>query len=779
VKKFLLLIAFSLIALCLGEVAVAQEPPGLLAGQVTDEILNLPLRKARITIEGTSLVAYSDAEGFYRIEKIPPGVYAVEAAAVGYEKSVAREVTVVSDRETKLDFVLALAATVQGEEVVVRDKPPVLDTSPQTSAHTFTREEIESKSGAFEDVAKAMKQLPGVVSNTDFSADMFVRGANNYENIIILDRIVMFNPYHFGAGLTVINTDLIRDFTFYAGGFPAEYFFAMGSILDVRYRDGNKERIDGYGSASLISASTWLSGPLFTPKVTWLASARRSYYDWLLKLFDVTDVPVPVFSDLMLKTTVNPNQKHKITAMALRSEDGLDLELTEENPSSVDEGDALYANLQQLFALDWRWLASKHLFFDTTASYQIQNTDASVTGTDPVGANVQLNLWYVRHDTTVIPADTHEIKLGAVGGVMHIDAEILAKLEDWLPGANIPDEAKFVRTYVERDLDLSFYGFHLQDDFEIIPKRWRANLGVRADHYQANGEGWDYSPRASTSVNLTEDLVLKAAFGIYYVFPYNLLATDKKLGNPDLTSERAFHYVLGGEYLLTENMLLRIESYYKWFDDLMFQQIDWRSMNLFGYEIEYFDPEQDIHWYNSGYGEAYGVEVFFQKRMADWWDGWLAYTFAVVQRNDGLGESGWFYPFQDQRHTVNLVGNLRPWKTWTFSFDFSFHTGKPYTPIRGWEKKYAGTPFVYWEPKRGGLNSARFPAYHRLNLRAEKLWRIRDRIDLSAFLEIFNVYNQRNVYTYFYTEQDVEEKPERKTFYELPFLPYFGVKAEF
>ena len=78
------------------------------------------------------------------------------------------------------------------------------------------------------------------------------------------------------------------------------------------------------------------------------------------------------------------------------------------------------------------------------------------------------------------------------------------------------------------------------------------------------------------------------------------------------------------------------------------------------------------------------------------------------------------------------------------------------------------------------INSARFPPYHSLGVKAERKF-IKQNWDLSLYFEILNAYYHKNIFTYVYRGGDVEAGiyPEREAIYDLPIIPYFGIKAEF
>ena len=89
---------------------------GAITGRVTDSVSGQGIVAATVAVEGTALSARSAGDGSYRIANVPPGSYTVKVTRIGY-RSVSKPVTVVSDQEVPLDFVVAAQAT-QLEEVV-------------------------------------------------------------------------------------------------------------------------------------------------------------------------------------------------------------------------------------------------------------------------------------------------------------------------------------------------------------------------------------------------------------------------------------------------------------------------------------------------------------------------------------------------------------------------------------------------------------------------------------------------------------------------------------
>ena len=83
------------------------------------------------------------------------------------------------------------------------------------------------------DVFRTLQMLPGVQTTSDFSSALYVRGSTPDQNLIMLDGIVVYNPYHLGGIFSTFNTDAIKEADFHAGGFPARHGGRMGAILNV------------------------------------------------------------------------------------------------------------------------------------------------------------------------------------------------------------------------------------------------------------------------------------------------------------------------------------------------------------------------------------------------------------------------------------------------------------------------------------------------------------------------------------------------------------------
>ena len=81
------------------------------------------------------------------------------------------------------------------------------------------------------DVFRTLQLLPGVVSRSDFSSQLYVRGGSPDQNLVLLDGVAVYNPFHLLGLFSTFNTDAIKEVEFMTGGFPAEYGGRLSSVL--------------------------------------------------------------------------------------------------------------------------------------------------------------------------------------------------------------------------------------------------------------------------------------------------------------------------------------------------------------------------------------------------------------------------------------------------------------------------------------------------------------------------------------------------------------------
>lgn len=741
--------------------ASAQEATGRYYGSVHDAKSGEPLVGVNVRIQSSNPITpfvgrgtATNANGQFHLD-LTPGIYTLVFTMVGYEPYEDRGIVIVAGQRRFVKIHLVEQAIEMRPTEVIGERP-LLGSDPQTSTHYIDRRELNRVSGNLEDITRTFQTLPGVSAQADFTGRMYVRGGRADENIVLLDRIYVYEPYHLGGLVSIFNPELIDRVEFYAGGFPAKYAGALSSIIEVHNKKTNREEAEGEASISVISANANYGGPLWRQRGSWLLSYRRSYHDLVMRaLGEFEDYVFPHFGDAQIILFYPVSDNDLLSFTGLHSTDKVNLEFRSDAPeeSPADSGSFDWRNQLDIASVDWRHILSAKAFNHFTVSYQYQPFNYYVFELLPQTIRFRAHNWDAREDATFLFWRNHKIETGFYVRSMDVAQELEVKRAFWYYALGREDKDSPVRVaddssriIIDTRRGYTYAGGYVQDEWQILPPLVSINYGVNASYFDVTGQSL-LSPRLSLAWKVRAQTVLKAAWGHYYQYPNDVVQLDDNYGNRQLGAQKAIHYILGFEQQLGENWLLRAEGYYK----------DLRRLIV-------IVPAENFN--NNGRGRSYGFDVFLQKRGGGKLDGWLSYSFGISKRRDSLGAKE-YYPIHDQRHNLSLVCNWKFSRRWELSIKWMYRSGRPYTPLAGrFYDPQTETPL----PIPGELNSRRYPAYHRLDVRAARPFRLWS-LDMTGYAEFINLYNRRNVYEYHWNDH----YSERRTSYQFPLLPSVGV----
>ena len=258
--------------------------------------------------------------------------------------------------------------------------------------------------------------------------------------------------------------------------------------------------------------------------------------------------------------------------------------------------------------------------------------------------------------------------------------------------------------------------------------------GVRFDRHASSGDS-TWSPRLNASVALGPRTTVRAAWGIYEQaqgLQELSVADGETTFHP---SERAEQRVIGISHELESGVGLRLETYERLSSHLrphgenMLESLMMFPESLYD-RIE-LDPSQ---------GQARGVELTAEHRGKGRFGWGASYAYAVSEERVG---DRWIPVSRDQRHTFYVDMTYVPARDWQLSCSWQYHTGWPTTDINYSLVRLNDGSLTYtWA--YGPYNSQRAPAYHRLDLRATRTYRLKHSL-LRAYLDVFNAYDHRNV----------------------------------
>ncbi len=750
IQKTLLLIVFALRILT-GQI-IAQSTSGIISGEVRDAVTKQPLPGANIIIVGTNIGTASDVNGYYVIKNVATGKYILKSSMIGYEPSAFADLIINPNRNHSVMFELRPAAMEMSEVNVTADyfsKP----TENPVSFRSITPEEIRRSPGSAEDIFRVMQSLPGVATAGAKSAQLIVRGGSPDENLTLIDNIEVYNPIHFARTgesmgiISIVNPALLQKVDFLTGGFPVKYSDKMSSVFDMTLRDGNKEVFNTDANLNIAGFGVMLDGPLIENS-NMVLSLRRGFFDLITSTLNRP--AAPSYYDAVGKISYDINNKNRISLVGFYYLDQIERAgSTKEAASSWSKYDYLTRDdYGAAIGINWRSLISKNAFSLVTASYtsngwntlQGTETDRTLKGDD-----IRENELTLKAEVNYQLSPKLDFKIG--GQIKFIDS----RNDSWSPesitnsGMIIP--ANKILYQPDPTTKSSLF---LQSSFRIIDPMV-ISAGLRYDYFALTSEN-NISPRISLSYNFTNETTLNLAWGKYYQSPASYqVAPDPR--NLFLKSSYAIHYIAGLEQRLSNDTKASIEIYHKELSNLI------------------VDPDVSDLLVNTGSGYAQGVEFALQKKFTDGFVGSASYSYSISKRRDY--ESLDLYDFEYERpHILNLIFGLEIGSGWQIGAKFQYASGNPYTPVIGVVKK--NNSFYVVE---GAKNSARYPDYHKLDIRIDKQF-VFDSWSFSIYLDLWNVYDRDNVSSYSFkagTNGELTSTPR----YDFGIMPILGFTAKF
>ncbi|NQX98050.1 MAG: TonB-dependent receptor, partial [Flavobacteriales bacterium] len=239
---------------------------------------------ATVFLDGTTMGAATDINGFYSITKIPAGTYTLKVTSLGFE-TVEIKVTLKGNQIVAKNVNIKEASKMMETFTVSAEKQEA-KTQVKMSVTKITPKDIKSipSIGGDPDLAQYLQVLPGVTFTGDQGGQLYIRGGSPVQNKVLLDGMIVYNPFHSIGLFSVFDTDIMRSADVYTGGFNAEYGGRISSIMDITYRDGDKKRLRGKLSASTFSSKLMLEGPIKKAKegsggITFVLSGKHSYLE--------------------------------------------------------------------------------------------------------------------------------------------------------------------------------------------------------------------------------------------------------------------------------------------------------------------------------------------------------------------------------------------------------------------------------------------------------------------------------------------------------------------
>ena len=785
-------------------------------GFVRNDLNGEPISYANVFISNTSLGAATDRDGYFVISDIPSGTYEVNVSMIGY--AVHKETIDLTNTSSIRIEVRMKEQVIKGSEILVTAERQKFERSIESSQISLDIREINSAPAFIEpDVFRTLQMLPGVQTTSDFSSALYVRGSTPDQNLIMLDGIVVYNPYHLGGIFSTFNTDAIKEADFHAGGFPARHGGRMGAILNVINREGNTNKITGMANISLISSKGLLEGPLPRwrgMKGSWMISGRRTYFD---SIVDALKIPIGqkadgtdayfqfpyFFYDYQVKINLDINQDHRITYSRFYGDDVLDYSWDERESidnANVNRDTETGFNIKwpwgnRTNGIIWRWIMSPEMVaktfvsnsryrFDFELGFYFRDTYTYADSVTEIFTDINWRLYDIINDNSIETeltwkaTDRHKITAGFQ--LKSVDFDLGEEV-------NIATQDTSVTfsplTLDNKTREISFF---IQDRWEFSEK-FKFQLGIRGTDYNLHDEFY-LDPRLGMKYHYSKNVALKLNWGLYHQFlttannqDENLRLVELWLGIPEDKPAAISQHIIGGlEYMSQRNIFYRMEIYQKDFDNLL--TLKQENQNT----MEGDDSDTPFNEFWDTQGNSWGVELLLKKSTGRL-NGWVGYTYADTKYF--TEPSGWHHPNFDRTHTINIVGNIELTEELEISTALTQSSGNPYTKILGrvydWEQNlYQDT---YWYPLDsyivGEKNTERYDDYFRIDVGMTRKGGNLFGLQYDTYWQVMNVTKHLNAFSYAYrtkTGMNGDQLGvERRVVPQFPLILTFGVKFDF
>ncbi len=744
-RCFPIVLLASLLALLIVSPLHAQRQTGGIRGIVSDSLTGERLSLVNVYLTDVGMGAATDANGFFFIGNIPAGKHTLRATLIGFA-TLQREVTVETGKIGTVNF--SLAPTVLEMEAIETTAERRIRYDTEISTQPISAAEISVVPKAVEaDLFRTIAVLPGVVATSDVSSQFYVRGGGGDQNLIILDGMTIYNPFHALGIFSIFDADAVKEAEILKGGFPAQWGNRLSSVINIRTREGNKNRFSGKVNVSQVAGKALLEGP--TPwDGSWMVSARKSFLDDVLQKFVRQETPFN-FWDVIARVNVATGESGRLSLHSLFSGDII-------RPESGFDPEYQWSN--GAYGLSWFQVLENKYLIETTFSFSnfkgelLPRDNAQITP-----RSSEVNDVYFNGAVTYFQDNGDQYGAG-----------FMFRLPEY--HYSFVNAANFSRNEFRKSSETGVWFKYKLKQFQPFS----VEVGVRSDLFSilSPNSSDAFEPRVGFSYDVSQFLAFKLSYARVHQRVVTITNEDDVVSlfetwipiDEDEPSQQADHYIAGidGSLGFLPGLTFNLQGYYKDLSNLLEYNRD---------KVDSSDPD-----FVRADGRSYGFEVFLEERHPRYY-GMVSYTMSMTERTVG---NFTYNPRYDRRHNLNLIAGYKPFDGWDVNVRWEYGSGLPFSQIIGFYDRlrfsgifdgggYAtepGEPYTMLGAKNGG----RLPSYHRLDISVSKEFRF-EYVRLVAEASVLNVYDRKNM---FYYDRSTGERIDM-----LPILPTVNLRVEF
>lgn len=698
-------IILTLLVLLFSALHVSAQEKVKLSGRVIDDEQN-PVIFAMVKVHGQAAGTTTDLQGKYSLEFNSADTVTISFSMMGY---VTKEKTLTKPKgDLRLNITLQTQSIDMGE-VTVKEVRRQLNTTQTLNAENI--KQLPSTTGNA--VEELVATQAGVSTHNELSSQYNVRGGSFDENSVYINGIEIYRPLLISSGqqegLSVINSDMVDNINFSAGGFAAEYGDKMSSVLDITYKKPKKFEMTA--SASLLGANLYVGYAKRGFSMT--HGVRYKTNQYMLGSLETKGEYNPRFLDYQTYISWSPNKKWSLDFIGNISQNKYDFLPADRHTNFGTMHDVKSFKVyfdgkeEDLFRTFFGTISLTHHF---TERSKLSLAASAFTTKEQETYDIQGQYWldetntteqlgvgtYMEHARNYLDANMKSVKLtyshkpkghDIKAGFTWKHESIKENSKEW----EMRDSAGYSIPHTGNRLDLIY---NLRSSNSISSDRleifgqdtWRfvnkwgifsLNYGARLSYWNWNKE-WLFSPRVSLGMipSFNEDFTFRLATGLYYQSPFYKELRDtvtahgstKVVLNKDIKSQRSFQVVLGGDYkfkLMNRPFKFTTEVYYKALSNLIPYNVD-------NVKIVYYGG-------NVAKGYTAGIDFKLFGEFVEGTDSWISFSLMKAQQEVN-GKS--FPQATDQRYNLNFFfSDYFPGTTrWKITLKATVADGLPFGP---------------------------------------------------------------------------------------------------
>jgi len=721
-KRFLSL----LVLVCVCMVSTLAQDKFRLYGKVLDEY-DLPVEFASVYVEKQNKFAISGTEGKYSVMCNRDDSIVVTCFMTGYRT---KKFTIYAPQGDSLryDFKISSKSVSLGEVGItaMRRQTDLV----QRIKSGYTKQMPSTTGNGVEEIIQTQM---GVSTHNELSSQYNVRGGSFDENCVYLNGVETFRPMLVRSGnqegLSVINSNMVEDIDFSAGGFPARYGDKMSSVLDITYK--HPEHFEASLAASLMGADAYVG--FGNEKFSMMNGLRYKTNKYLLGSLDTDGEYDPHFIDYQNYTSWSPNKHWTVDFIGNISNNIYNFEPSDRNTTfgTQDSPHSFYVDFdgkeKDLFRTYFgslgitykfnnksslQWLSSAYSTKEQeTYDIQGQYWLDKATAQDQLGVGT-----YLEHARNYLTSRVLSTGLLMRYGFNHhkIAAGLTVKTEKIKENSTeweMRDSSNYSIPHTSDELQLIYnlrarttltstkLEAYVQDNYRFNNSAgvFNLNYGLRLTNNSFNSETL-VSPRASLGFipNKNDNFTFRFATGVYYQTPFYKELRDTVTVNGNTTvrlndkikSQRSIHFLLGMDYQFRMGgrpFRFSAEAYYKALDNLV-------PYNVNNLRVVYYGE-------NMAKGHTAGLDFKVFGEFVPGADSWV--TLSLMSTSQKYNGHSLPLP-TDQRFNISLFfTDFFPGTTrWKMTLKAAYADGLPFgAPHSGIEK-----------------NQFRAPAYRRVDI---------------------------------------------------------------